>query len=65
MESTHDDCFMVFVRQDSPHSRRPDHAERALASCSSYEEARQIQRQLQQSSRNCIIRYVGPAGGGD
>jgi hypothetical protein len=65
MESVLDDCFVVFLRHDRSQSFRPDHAERPLASCSTYEEARRIQRQLQQTYRDCVIRYVGETGGGD
>ncbi len=65
MESIHDDRFVVFVRIDRSQSQRPDHAERPLMSCSTYEEARRLQRQLHHSARACVIRFVGPSGGGD
>jgi hypothetical protein len=65
MEPVLDDRFVVFLRHEGSRSKRPDHAERALATCFSYEEARRIQRQLQDTARECVIRYVGPAGGGD
>ena len=65
MDSVPDDRFVVFLRHDRSHSDRPDHAERPLAACSSYEEARRIQRHLQNTYRDCVIRYVGSTGGGD
>jgi hypothetical protein len=65
MELVHDDQFAVFVRRDGSHAARPDYSEHFLARFSSYEEARQMQRQLQKASRKCVIRYIGPAGGGD
>jgi hypothetical protein len=65
MEPVQDDRFVVFLRHDRSKSSRPDHAERALAVCSSYSEARRIQRQLQGSAMDCVIRFVGQAGGGD
>jgi hypothetical protein len=65
MEPVHDDRFIVFLRHDPLKPGRPDHAERPLASCGSYEEARRIQRQLLHAARDCVIRFVGPAGGGD
>jgi hypothetical protein len=65
MESVHDDRFVVFLRRDPAHTSRPESAERPLATCSSYSEARRIQRQLQATDKDCVIRYVGPAGGGD
>ncbi|HLJ93326.1 MAG TPA: hypothetical protein VKU02_09065 [Gemmataceae bacterium] len=65
MESVLDDRFVVFLRHDRSHSARPDHSERPIMSCRSYEEARRIQRQLQHTYRDCVIRFVGSAGGGD
>jgi len=65
VESIQDDCFIVFLRHDRASSNRPDCSERPLTKCSSYEEARRIQRELHHTSRICVIRYVGPAGGGD
>ncbi len=66
MEPVHDDRFVVFVRLDPSHANRPDRSERPFATCSTYEEARRIQRELHHASRSiCVIRYVGPAGGGD
>jgi hypothetical protein len=65
MEPVPDDRFVVFLRHDLSQSDRPDHAERPLIACSSYQEARRIQRQLQHTSRDCVIRYVGLTGGGD
>ena len=65
MESVLDDRFVVFLRHDRSQSSRPDHAERPLIACSSYQEARRIQRRLQHTYRDCVIRYVGLTGGGD
>jgi hypothetical protein len=65
MESIHDDRFVVFVRVDRGHSTRPDYAERPLRTCSTYKEAREVQRQLRDTARDSVIRFVGPSGGGD
>ena len=65
MEPVHDDRFVVFLRHDRSHSNRPDAAERPLVICSSYQQARRIQRQLHETARACVIRYIGPTGGGD
>jgi hypothetical protein len=66
MESVHDDRYVVYLRRDRFHPDRPDCSERALTTCSTYEEARRIQRELHHhTSRACVIRYIGPAGGGD
>ncbi len=65
MNSVHDDRFLVFVRADpSPHTS-PEDGERYLISCPSYAEARRIQRHYRTLSMDCIIRFLGPAGGGD
>jgi hypothetical protein len=65
MEHVYEDLFAVFLRRDGSCGQRPDLTERPLATCSSYAEARRIQSALRQAARDCIIRYVGPAGGGD
>ena len=65
MDRIQDDCFVVFVRTDPAHARRPDAAERPLVSCSTYEEARWVRQEYEGPGRKCIIRYVGTTGGGD
>jgi hypothetical protein len=50
---------------DPSHPDRPDGVERALICCSSYEEARRIRQQCLGSDSECVIRFVGPSGGGD
>ena len=58
-----DDCFVVYVRERKAHRHHP--VERQLVSCSSYQEAEMVRRENQGPERHCIIRYFGPAGGGD
>jgi hypothetical protein len=65
MEGVFEDRFIVFLRHDLGHANRPDHTERPLATCASYADARRVQRQLLQESRESVIRFVGPSGGGD
>ncbi len=65
MEPYHDDQFIVFVRHDRSRGGRHEVLERPFKRCATYEEARRVQRQLLQSARNSIIRFVGQAGGGD
>jgi hypothetical protein len=66
MESAHEDRFVVFVRADGRHENlAPQHLERPVISVASYEQAQRIKQQWQQAGRSCVIRYVGPAGGGD
>jgi hypothetical protein len=60
------DCFVVFVRDGSRSSAWwPDAAERPVAACPTYEEAARVREQLRRSGRSCVIRFVGPTGGGD
>jgi hypothetical protein len=65
MESSQDDRFIVFLRQPRGAWYPPDLAEQPLASCASYAEARRILKAFHYTARECVIRYVGPAGGGD
>jgi hypothetical protein len=67
MDPVHDDRFVVFLRFDPSSGKAYSEAgEHPLASCSSYGEARRIRQALQSSATGeCVIRYVGPAGGGD
>jgi len=58
-----DDCFVVYVREKKMNRHRP--MERQLVSCSSYQEAEMVRKENQAPDRHCIIRYTGPAGGGD
>ena len=58
-----DDCFVVYVREKKANPNRP--MERKLVSCGSYQEAEMVRRENQAPDRHCIIRYTGPAGGGD
>ena len=65
MEDVLTDRFIVFVRDDRRSPDRPQLVERELVTCPTYEEARWIRQEYGRTGRKCIIRYVGPAGGGD
>jgi hypothetical protein len=65
MEVVHDEQYVVFVRHDLCHGTRPDYAERPLFQCSTYAEARRVQRELLRTNCECVIRHVGQTGGGD
>jgi hypothetical protein len=65
MGTSLDDRFMVFVRAETSCLDNPDSVEEPIILCASYEEARRFQRLFHQSRRNCVIRYMGEAGGGD
>jgi len=65
MDAMLQDQFVVYLRKDPNESGRPDLLERELVSCGSYAEARSVQKEYGQGRRRCVIRYVGPTGGGD
>jgi hypothetical protein len=66
MESVLEDRFVVYLRSDSRHDDHPDWAEEPLAVCSTYEDARRAQREVHHLSHcKTVIRFIGPAGGGD
>jgi hypothetical protein len=65
MDPLHENCYQVFVRTDPGHGETPERAERPIVLCSSYAEARRVRREFQADARDCVIRYVGPGGGGD
>jgi hypothetical protein len=59
------DLFVVFVQSPRGNGANPEVMERELVRCASYEEARWVRRENAARHRKCIIRYAGPAGGGD
>jgi hypothetical protein len=65
MEAILQDCYVVFARELITPGRNSFTRERELVKCSSYEEARWVQRECTSKTRQCIIRFVGPVGGGD
>jgi hypothetical protein len=65
VDPVHEDRFIVFIRLDPGHGERPEANEHAVVTCSTYAEARRIRRQCLRSNSDCVIRFVGPAGGGD
>jgi hypothetical protein len=65
MEPTNADQYLVYVRSRLRRACPPEEAEEPLTSCSTYAEARQVQLANQGPGMECIIRFVGPAGGGD
>jgi len=65
METATEDRFGVFVRQAWDGAYQPEAMERLLVSCPTYEEARWVRQENSGPGRECIIRYLGPAGGGD
>ena len=61
----HEDCYIVYLRSDRSLSQPPEVAERLVVVCTSYGEARRIQRLLHRAEQECVIRYEGDTGGGD
>jgi hypothetical protein len=64
MHDTHQDCFVVFVRETDRRDRH-EMSERELTTCATYDEAKAVRHEFSGPHRKCIIRFVGPAGGGD
>jgi hypothetical protein len=65
MDAVHEDRYVVFLRVDRGECERRECDEEPLATCATYEEARQMRRHYHDSGRECVIRFVGQAGGGD
>jgi hypothetical protein len=63
MTVAYEDCYVVYLRDDPGPDGMPREYE--IESYPSYEEAERVCRQYQGAERNCFIRYLGPAGGGD
>jgi hypothetical protein len=65
MDSVPEDGFVVFVRTDGSHGAWPEGAERPLAMFPTYADALRLRRSLKRPASECVIRFVGPTGGGD
>lgn len=65
MVEVHDDRYVVYVRSRRDTHDPPEDSEWPAITCSSYEEACRIRQSHRLNARDCVIRYIGPAGGGD
>ena len=65
MDAEHEDQFVVFVREHRGHGSPAEVVEQPVLSCATYGEACRARQALQHPARECIIRFVGQAGGGD
>jgi hypothetical protein len=65
MDARHENCFVLYVRSQPGRDKQPEAVEKPLLICSSYQEARYLQRAVRGMSHDCVIRYVGATGGGD
>jgi hypothetical protein len=65
MNTSCEEDYVVFMRGRGIVGDDPMDAERELAHCATYEEAEWVRQENETRSRKCIIRYLGPAGGGD
>jgi len=65
MNDLYEDCYVVYARSESVALLEPEAIETPVATCSSYEEAAQVRHDTHLPGRRCIIRAVGPTGGGD
>ena len=64
MAASHQDLYVVYLRSASEIGR-PDGVECPVMACSSYGEARRLQRMLQHADQETVIRFQGDTGGGD
>ncbi len=64
MEYPLTDQFQVFLRKHH-NGGAPEVVEEPLGEFASYADARRAQLAQLRASRDCVIRYVGPSGGGD
>jgi hypothetical protein len=62
---TLDDRFTVFLRDASDQAQSVEVMERPVATLATYEEARRVCHAYQSEGLDCVIRFAGPAGGGD
>ena len=65
MDFDQEDHYVVFVRTDRNHLEEPEVIEQPLVSCTTYAEARRVQRRFHGTANECVIRFVGSSGGGD
>jgi len=65
MDDVSQDCYVVFMRDQSGSMSRPETMEQVVATCNSYDEAVRAREKLRQPGRDCIIRCVSETGGGD
>jgi len=65
MDHVYDDLFVVYALRHGRGEPVRQVVEREVVSCPSYEEAQQVRRAYAAAGCECVIRYVGEAGGGD
>ena len=65
METTLEDRFAVYLRVRSDVGDSPEGGEQMLDACTTYEDACKVRHEHRSNGRECIIRYLGEAGGGD
>ncbi len=65
MDPIYDDRFVVFALRHRQGSPLPQVLEREVITCPSYEEAQAVRREFQAAGCDCVIRFMGEAGGGD
>jgi hypothetical protein len=65
MEQAFEERFVVYVRSRRDLQDPPEDGEWPAIACSSYEEANKIRQAHRLHARDCVIRFIGPAGGGD
>ena len=59
------DGFHVYARTLPTATKPPEDVEKPLGCYPSYEEAHAVCRDLRRQGRDCVVRFLGEAGGGD
>ncbi len=65
VETGYDDRFVVFALRHRQGAVPRQVVEREVVTCPSYEEAQQVRKAFAAAGCDCVIRYMGEAGGGD
>jgi len=65
MDTGRENSFVLYLRSRPNQDGSPKAPEKPILICSSYAEARYLQRAVRSSAHECVIRYVGESGGGD
>jgi hypothetical protein len=64
-EPATDDRYVVLLRSDWHAEDEPQEAEKPLGVYATYGEAHTAQQHFRKAGYDCVIRFDGPAGGGD
>jgi hypothetical protein len=64
-DAPYQDPFVVFALRHRQGDAPRQVVEREVVTCPSYEEAQEVRKAFAAAGCDCVIRYMGEAGGGD